>query len=596
MTTSDTVPGFDIRHYLGILRRRRVLVAVTAVAILAGALGLSLTETPRYKATAQIVFTPGASALTNTGNSVSFDPARDVQTQIAVMTSEPVRKQVATALGLATAPTVSASAVLNTNAIDVAADSSDPVVAARVANAYAAAYIDFRKSRTVNDLLDAEQLIQARITDLQHQIDAITGQINATPAAGVAAAQSSLGPQRDSLVAQQGSLRQQLDQSQLQSALSNSSAQLRSPAAIPKSPSSPHPVSSGIAALFLGVFAGVCLAFLIDFLDDTVKSHEDAERAAFGLTTLGMTPLVSGWKKQHEALVVSLTAPASPAAEAYRSLRTALQFVTLDRSLRVVQVTSPGASEGKTTTLANLAVAFGRGGARVCAVDADLRRPRLHTFFGAASEPGFTSVTQGEVPLSRALQAAEAANVSVLSSGPPPIDPSELLASARTAGVLTSLAAQYDIVLVDSPPVLPVTDAAVLARRVDGVIIVVDTGRTKKRALARTMEVLRQVDAPILGLVVNRAKEEARYSYSYDYRSGTPAVRPESGAAGTRWSWLRSNVSRRDAGDARVRQSPPSPGAPSSPSSSGAERVAPASGRGAAARQSEKKAPEQTRA
>jgi capsular exopolysaccharide synthesis family protein len=387
-----------------------------------------------------------------------------------------------------------------------------------VANAYANAYITYRKTTAVNDLLDAEQLIQGRITDIQHQIDSIDNQISAAPAASQATLQTSLSPQRSALLAQQGALKQQLDQSQLQSALANTGAQLGSSATIPSSPSGPHPFTSGVAALILGLLAGVALAFVVDLFDDSIASHEDAERAAYGLTTLGMTPSVPGWKAKDEAVVVSLTEPASPAAEAYRSLRTALQFAALDGALKVVEVTSPGPSEGKSTTLANLAVAFGRGGAAVCAVDADLRRPRLHAFFGATSEPGLTSVIGGDLPLSRAIQTVAAPGVALLAAGPPPVDPSELLASERTQGVLASLAHQFDMVLVDSPPTLPVTDAAVLARHADGVIIVVDVGRTKKRELTRAVQLLRQVDAPLLGLVVNRADRESRYGFSYDYR------------------------------------------------------------------------------
>ena len=239
-------------------------------------------------------------------------------------------------------------------------------------------------------------------------------------------------------------------------------------------------------------------------------------RAAYGLPTLGLMPSVPSWKTATEPLVAALTSPTSPAAEGYRSLRTAIQFASLDRELRIIQVTSPGASEGKSTTLANLAVVFGRVGSRVCAVDCDLRRPRLHTFFGVPNEPGFTSVLNGELPLSRTVGPTSAANVYLLASGLAPLDPSEVLATTRTKGVLTSLSDQFDIVLVDSPPTLPVTDAAVLSRHVDAVVVVVDAGRTKKRALTRAIELLRQVEAPILGLVINRADEESRYGYTYD--------------------------------------------------------------------------------
>ena len=513
----DVTPGFDIHHYLRILRRRRVWILVTAFVIVAVAVSLSLAQAPSYTATAEIVFSPTQSPLSS-ANTVSLDPARDVQTQIAVMTSAPVRKLVATALGAATAPTVTATAVLNTNAIQVTATSSDPVLAARVANAYANAYITYRKTTAVNDLLDAEQLIQGRITDIQHQIDSIDNQISSAPPASQATLQTNLSPQRSALLAQQGALKQQLDQSQLQSALANTGAQLGSAAAIPSSPSSPHPLTSGLSALVLGLLAGVALAFVVDLFDDSIASPEDAERAAFGLTTLGITPSVPGWKAKDEAVVVSLTQPASPAAEAYRSLRTALQFAALDRALKVVVVTSPGPSEGKSTTLANLAVAFGRGGAAVCAVDGDLRRPRLHDFFEGTNEPGLTSVVGGELPLSRAIRAVAAPGVALLAAGPPPVDPSELLASERTHGVLASLGHQFDMVLVDSPPVLPVTDAAVLSRQADGLVIVVDVGRTKKRELTRAVQLLRQVDAPLLGLVVNRADRESRYGFSYEYR------------------------------------------------------------------------------
>jgi capsular exopolysaccharide synthesis family protein len=485
-------------------------------------LGISLTETAQYRASAEIVFAPSQNGVPAAGNPVSFDPARDVQTEVAVLTSAPVRRLVATALKLPAAPPVTATAVLNTNAIYVSARSPDAALAARVANAYANAYVDFRKTRTINSLLDAEQLIQARITDIQHQIDALDGQISAAPAPDQATLQANLTPQRSALLAQQGALKQQLDQSQLQSALANSGAQLGSSATTPTSPASPHPVTSAVNALILGLFAGVALAFGVDFLDDSVKSADDAERAAFGLTVIGLTPSVAAWKTKSDALVVSLSAPTSPAAEAYRSLRTAVQFATLDRPLKILQVTSPSPSEGKTTTLANLAVAFARGGTSVCAVDGDLRRPRIHSFFGTANVAGLTSVAQGAVPLSQALQPSGTPNLTVLAAGPSPVDPSELLASARTKGVLTSLANRFDLVLIDSPPALPVTDGAALSRHVDGVLIVVEAGRTKKRALTRAVKLLRQVDAPILGIVLNRADAESRYGYSYDY-SATPA-------------------------------------------------------------------------
>jgi capsular exopolysaccharide synthesis family protein len=235
-------------------------------------------------------------------------------------------------------------------------------------------------------------------------------------------------------------------------------------------------------------------------------------------------------------MVVSNVAPSSPPAEAYRGLRTAIQFSALDRSLRVLQVTSPTAGEGKTTTLVNLAVVLARGATSVCVVDCDLRRPRVHDFFGLKNNEGFTSVVRGELPLSAAVQTVPAENeIVVLAAGRPTLDPSELLASSRTKGVLGSLERQFDMVLVDSTPILPVTDAAVLSRHVEGVLIVVESGRTKKRALTRAVELLRQVDAPILGMVINRADQQSAYGSSYSsYTYSGPDVKPEARSDGRR--------------------------------------------------------------
>ncbi len=216
--------------------------------------------------------------------------------------------------------------------------------------------------------------------------------------------------------------------------------------------------------------------------------------------------------------MVSLNAPTSAPAEAYRGLRTSVQFLALDRSLRLVLITSPNAGEGKTTTLANLAVALGRVGQRVCMVSCDLRRPRLHHFFNLPDNLGLTSVVFGQAPLSDVIQNVPGLDtVSFLGAGPATDNPAELISSLRMKGILTSLSALYDIVLIDSPPILPVTDASILATRVDGVIVVVNSPSTKKRSLSQACGQLRQVDAPLLGLILNGSTEEASYTYEYKY-------------------------------------------------------------------------------
>jgi non-specific protein-tyrosine kinase len=199
----------------------------------------------------------------------------------------------------------------------------------------------------------------------------------------------------------------------------------------------------------------------------------------------------------------------------------------VERELQVIQVTSPSPGEGKSTTIANLAVALARAGQRVVVVCCDLRRPRIHQFFGVGNEIGLTSALLGERSTVEAVQAVPGlVNVVVLASGPVPPNPSELLAGGRLASILDGLRASADVVLVDCPPILPVTDAAVLANRVDGTLLVVAAGHTHQKELQRAVELLRQVDAPLLGCVLNGVSESAGYGYSYRYRSTYDSAPP----------------------------------------------------------------------
>ncbi len=229
--------------------------------------------------------------------------------------------------------------------------------------------------------------------------------------------------------------------------------------------------------------------------------------------------------------MVSLTTPRSPATEAYRTLRTAVQFLPLD-GVTMIQVTSPTAGDGKTTTLANLGVALARAGQQVALVCCDLRRPKLHEFFGMTNDVGFTSVLLGKVPLSAALQQVpDQDRLYVLASGPLPPNPSELLSSRRAREVLASLRAEAEVVLIDSPPVLPVSDAMIIAGLVDVTLIVCAADRTSTRDVTRAVEQLRQVEAPLVGAILNGAGPESAYGGKYGYDTLEPAPGSAKGPA-----------------------------------------------------------------
>jgi capsular exopolysaccharide synthesis family protein len=237
---------------------------------------------------------------------------------------------------------------------------------------------------------------------------------------------------------------------------------------------------------------------------------------------LTLVPTVDSWRDRAQTELVSQSKPKSPAAEAYRTLRTSVQFVGLERTMQVLQVTSPVAAEGKTTTLANLGVALARAGKRVVMVDWDLRRPRIESFFGVDNSFGFTNVVVGDASLADAVQAVPGEpGLAVLPSGPTPPNPSELLSTRRAADILRALADAADYVLVDCPPVLPVTDAIIVSGIVDATMLVVTAGSTTKRQTGRAVELLRQIDAPLVGAVLNGVGSGGRgYGYGYGYEYG----------------------------------------------------------------------------
>ena len=486
-----------LRERLGFLTRRRGVIALCAALATAGVTGVSYLQTPVYEATAEVLLEPRrADLLLQQEAGTPVDPDRATRTEIKVVTSERVKAAVRDALG--DAPPVTAEAAGNTDVIQIRARDSDPAQAADTANAYASSYIEVRKAEAIDEILAAVERIQAKLNDLQRQID------QAAPAS------------RDVLARQQEAFKNRLDLLQVEAEVQTGDAEVVNPAEVPEGKVSPRPLRNGLFALLAGLLLGLVVAAVAEALDDSLKTKEDVERLLPGLPVLGMIPPVLTWRDDQEALVVSLTEPHSPAAESYRTLRTAIQFLSPGARLRALQIVSAAAGEGKSTTAANLAVACASAGQRVVLVCTDLRRPRLHDFFGLSGDIGFTSVVLGKAPLSEALQEVPGQpRLYVLASGPLPPNPSELLSSRRTTEVLASLQADVDLVILDSAPILPVTDGLVLSGTVDGTLLVAAASSTTRKEVSRAVELLAQVDARVVGVVLNGVSGADLYGDGY---------------------------------------------------------------------------------
>jgi protein-tyrosine kinase len=223
-------------------------------------------------------------------------------------------------------------------------------------------------------------------------------------------------------------------------------------------------------------------------------------------------------------MLITSEQPKSPVAEAYRVLRTSVQFAGVNKPLRTILVTSAGPGEGKSTVVANLGAALAQAGKKVVLVDADLRRPTLHRIFEVVGTRGLTNLLlMDEVKLDGCIFDTKVQNLRLIPSGPLPPNPSELLGSQRLKSVVQVLCAEADFVLFDTPPILPVTDAAVLSSAVDGVMFVVDAGAVRRDVAARAAGMLRQLGANVFGGVINKLRaDRAGGYYYYDYQYYTP--------------------------------------------------------------------------
>jgi capsular exopolysaccharide synthesis family protein len=293
-------------------------------------------------------------------------------------------------------------------------------------------------------------------------------------------------------------------------------------ARVPDTPVAPKPLVNLALGLVAGMSLGVGLAVLRETLDTSVKSSQDLTRAA-QVPTLGTIV----FDRQTTMNTVATDAdPHGSRAEAFRQLRTNLRFVDVDNQPRLIVVTSPVSNEGKTSTAINLAASLVEAGTSVCLIDGDLRRPSVAKALGLVHDAGLTSVLIGQAGLEQVMQRA-GPNFAVLTSGPIPPNPSELLASVQMGLLLQEAAKLYDIVIVDTPPLLPVTDGAVLASQADGALLVVRTGKTTRDQVARAADTLHKVGARVLGGVLNMAPTKGPQSYGYGYVSDYRPSRPE---------------------------------------------------------------------
>lgn len=459
----------DLRDLLSVLRARWiVIVAATLIGGLL-ALGMSLLTPPSYQAKVQFYVTVAGGDSAAAAYQGSLGAQQRVQSYAALVESTDITQQVVDAAGADLAPSqvagqTTATADAKTVLLNVAVTDSDPQRALQLAEGFG-------------------EVLPEAINRLE------------TPDVG--------GPALAKLT-------------------------VVNPPALPTSPIAPKTEQNVAIGLVLGLLAGMGIALLVNTLDRRVKSKEQLEKL-IGKPVVGSIPFRKTEDKEEGAEhIIPFRGGHSPAAESFRRLRTNLQFLNVDNPPRVLVVTSSVAAEGKSETAINLSLALAESGSRVLLIEADLRRPLVVSYMSMPDKVGLTNILSGQAEFADVVQETRHDGVDLLACGPLPPNPSELLASDMARHLIDELRSKYDYVIIDSPPLLPVTDGALLARITDGALLVVRSHRTTGDQVTQAVDNLAKADANLLGIVTvaNKPakKGSAGYYDSYYYSSKTTSA------------------------------------------------------------------------
>jgi capsular exopolysaccharide synthesis family protein len=522
----------EIRQYTALVRKWIWLVILLVFVAGCAAYLVSKSSIPVYQASSILMVNQAANPTTATGYSDILTSERLARTYASLLISRPVMDETAKRLGVTPrtlAGTVTVTPIRDTQLLQIKVEGVLPELAAAVANTLPAVFVERNAEMQLGRVTQSKIKLEDEMTstekdlaDAQQQLKAATDDNQRTRL------ETSLAQYRNTYSTLVANYQQVI----LAEAQATNNIVIAEPATVPTAPIRPRTSTNVMLAVIVGALLALGIAFLVEYLDDTVKTPDDINRVS-GLATLGAIARLkeSGGPRQ----LIAWLRTKAPESESYRTLRTNIQFSSVDKPVRSLLVTSSGPGEGKSTTTANLAVVLAQTGQRVIVVDTDLRRPVLHKVFGVPNNIGLTtSLLAGEnVSVEGYLQPTEIETLSVLTSGPIPPNPSELLGSHRMGHLVFALTQVADIVLFDSPPVLAVTDAAVMARHVDGVLLVVDAGRTREHALAQAAGELQKTGVNLLGVALNRmdTRRGGYYYYYYYYSEDQEGRRRRSSSA-----------------------------------------------------------------
>ncbi|MCZ7664309.1 MAG: Wzz/FepE/Etk N-terminal domain-containing protein [Thermoleophilia bacterium] len=521
--SSDVLETVELSDYLKVVRERKWIIVLCVAAVTAAALVGSFLTTPRYKATAGVLYKQNNfDVLFNAQIFEVRDLPRELQTGANLVKVSTVAEMVQRALDSPRAPEellpmVEVQPEGQTNLINITASSIYAQEAADLANAFATQFVVYRRDADRMALQTASKQLEEERQQLQ-------------------------GEQADAY--RLNLIEENMKKLQILESMQTGGYEVVQQAEVPLSPFTPQPVRNGVLALAVGLVLGVGLAFLLEYLDRRIKDEETLERE-FGLPVLASVPLVGKkWAReqgQRSLAPVGFLRSHSPLLEPYRLLRSNLQYFEVDRTMRSILITSALPEEGKTITSINLGLSLAFSGSRVVILEADLRKPRLHSYLNLGNEIGVSNVLAGTHTFAESMQLVQVdefappesrrstktapdsallqKNLYCVTSGPLPPNPAELVGSAKMFELIEKATDMADYVIVDTPPLLAVSDSLNLASHVDGVIVSARMNSTTIDEAREVRTLLQRVGGRPIGVVANGVKKSRRYYYR-KYRYG----------------------------------------------------------------------------
>jgi polysaccharide biosynthesis transport protein len=500
----------ELRTYLAILWRRKWVIAITVAVTVTVVVIITLMATPIYMTSAmlRVATAAGGSVEAVRYNDIMYaDRLMNTYTKIA--TSSPVLEELTQRLGLDNPPQIEVEILANTELMKITVENWNPALAAEIANTLAEILIAQSRELYTGGGKTAQEILSERLAQIEDELNQARREYESLVAQSpedserITAASRSIKLKEETYA----TLLEQYERVRITEVIRANTVSIIELAVAPQVPSKPRKELNIAVGVMVGLAGGLGLAFLFENLDTTLYTAEQIE-AATELSTLGQIPTTT-WRQRQ----ITFLNGNSPQGEAFRRLSTNIFTLDHEAPLQTLLVTSAEPGEGKSTIVANLAFAIAQSGRKIIVVDSDLRLPTLHQIFGLSNEIGLSNVLKQEVTLDEAEQDSKMPGVRVLTSGPLPANPAELLGSSQMTALIKQLGQQYDLVLLDTPSLLAVTDAAMLAPTVDGVVLVVGRAQVQQGAVRAARQQLADVKARPVGVVVNRAEQDGSYYY-----------------------------------------------------------------------------------